>query len=104
MKEKLFRLKKGLQGIYFLECERNNKDSLFSFHTQKSWRPIKNYHSIGKKNRYLWHFVLLGKNVLFKESSPSTMVTRNPNWSTNILWYGTGYVKGKILSPLKCPA
>jgi hypothetical protein len=29
------------------------------------------------------------------------MVTRNPNWLTEILWYGIGYVKGKILSPLK---
>jgi len=28
------------------------------------------------------------------------MVTTNPNWSSEILWYGTGYVKGKILSPL----
>jgi hypothetical protein len=28
------------------------------------------------------------------------MVTRNPNWSIEILWYGTGYVKGKILHPL----
>jgi hypothetical protein len=34
MKEKLFRLKKGQQGIYFLECERNNKDNLSSFQTQ----------------------------------------------------------------------
>jgi len=41
------------------------------------------------------------KKVLFKESPPSIMVTRNPNWSTEILWFGTGYVKGKILSPLK---
>jgi hypothetical protein len=31
------------------------------------------------------------------------MVTRNPNWSTEILWYETGYAKGKILSPLKRP-
>ena len=34
LKEKLFRLKKGPQGIYFLECERNNKDGLSSFQTQ----------------------------------------------------------------------
>jgi hypothetical protein len=46
MKEKLFKLKKGLQGIYFSECERNNKDSLSSFQTQavkinKLWsRPM----------------------------------------------------------------
>jgi len=39
--------------------------------------------------------------VLFKELPPSIMVTRNPNWSTKILRYETGYVKGKILSPLK---
>ena len=38
-----------------------------------------------------------------KESPPSIMVTRNHNWSTYILWFGTGYVKGKILSPLKRP-
>jgi hypothetical protein len=49
----------------------------------------------------LWHLVLLGKKVLSKESPPSIMVTRNPNWSTEILWLGIGYVKGKILSPLK---
>jgi len=41
------------------------------------------------------------KTILFGESPPSIMVTRNPNWSTEILWFGTGYVKGKILSPLK---
>jgi len=57
-------------------------------------------HDYGKKKDF-WHLVLLGKRVLFKESSPSIMVTRNPNWSTEILWYGIGYVKEKILSPLK---
>jgi hypothetical protein len=41
------------------------------------------------------------EKILFKESPPSIMVTRNPNWSTEILWYGTDYVKEKILSPLK---
>ena len=45
-----------------------------------------------------------GEWSLFKESPPSIMVTRNPNWSIEILWFGTGYVKGKILSPLKRPA
>jgi hypothetical protein len=31
------------------------------------------------------------------------MVTRNPNWLAEILWYGTGYGKGKILSVnLRC--
>jgi hypothetical protein len=47
----------------------------------------------------IWFFK--GKNVLFKESPPSIMVSRNLNWSTEILWFGTGYVKWKILSPLK---
>jgi hypothetical protein len=32
------------------------------------------------------------------------MVTRNPNWSTEILWYETGYTKGKMLSPPKRPS
>jgi hypothetical protein len=31
-----------------------------------------------------------GKKVLFKESPPSIMVTRNPDWSAEILWCGTG--------------
>jgi len=29
------------------------------------------------------------------------MVTRNPNWSAEILQYESGYLKKKILSPLK---
>jgi len=45
-----------------------------------------------------------GEWSLFKESPPNIMVTRNPNWSIEILWFGTGYVKWKILSPLKRPA
>ena len=28
------------------------------------------------------------------------MITRNPNWSIEILWYETGYAKKKTLSPL----
>jgi hypothetical protein len=48
-----------------------------------------------------WRPVLLGENIMFMESPHSIMVTRNPNWSTEILWYEIGYVKGKILSPLK---
>jgi hypothetical protein len=51
----------------------------------------------------IWHLVLLREKVLFKESPPSIMVTRNPNWSIEILWYGTGYAKGKMLSPFKRP-
>jgi hypothetical protein len=53
-----------------------------------------------EKNRFLAS-CSFKKNILFEESPPSIMVTRNPNWSTEILWFGTGYVKGKILSPLK---
>jgi hypothetical protein len=56
-----------------------------------------------KKRIDIRHLVLLGENVLFKESSPSIMVTRNPNWSIEILWYETGYTKGKMLSPPKRP-
>jgi len=28
------------------------------------------------------------------------MVTRNPDWSAEILWYGTGYAKGRYYHPL----
>jgi len=56
-----------------------------------------------KKNRYLTS-CFLGENVLFKESPPNIMVTRNLDWSTEILWYKTVYVKWKILLPLKRPA
>jgi len=61
---------------------------------------LKKNHRLWKKNRFLASYSFR-ENVLFKESPPSIMVTRNPNWSTEILWYGTSYVKGKILSPLK---
>jgi len=54
----------------------------------------------GKRTSF-WYLVLLREKVLFKESPPSIMVTRNPNWSTEIPWLGIGYVKRKILSPLK---
>ena len=60
----------------------------------------KKYSRLWKKNRFLAS-CSFRKNVLFEESPPSIMVTRNPNWSTEILWFGTGYVKGKILAPLK---
>jgi hypothetical protein len=53
------------------------------------------------KRTDLWHLVFLGENILSKESPPSITVTRNPNWSSEILWLGIGYVKGKILSPFK---
>jgi len=45
----------------------------------------------------------LGEKVLFKESPPSIMVTKNLDRSTEILWYGTGYAKGMMLSPFKRP-
>jgi hypothetical protein len=32
----------------------------------------------GKRTDF-WYLVLLGKNVLFEESPPSIIVTRNPN-------------------------
>jgi len=53
------------------------------------------------KEMDFWHPIIWWGMILFKESPPSIMVTRNPNWSSEILWFGTGYVKGKILSPLK---
>ena len=31
------------------------------------------------------------------------MVTRNPNWLTKILWFGTGYAKGRCYHPLSVP-
>ena len=40
---------------------------------------------------------------MFKESPPNIMITRNPNWLTEILWYKTSYAKTKILSPFKRP-
>jgi len=61
---------------------------------------LKNNLDLWKKNRYLTS-CSFRENILFKESPPSIMVTRNLNWSIEILWFGTGYVKGKILSPLK---
>jgi hypothetical protein len=46
---------------------------------------------------------LEGKKVWFKELPSSVIIIRYPNWSTNIIWYETGYIKGKILSPIKHP-
>jgi hypothetical protein len=43
------------------------------------------------------------KKIWFKESLPSIIITRNPNYSTKILWYETDYAKEKILSPFKRP-
>jgi hypothetical protein len=50
---------------------------------------LKKIKDSGKRADF-WHLVLLRKMSFFKESPPSIMVTRNPNWSTEILWYGTG--------------
>ena len=57
-----------------------------------------------ENNKFLTSCFFGGKKVLFKESPPNIMVTRNFNQSTEILWYETGYAKVKILSPLKRPA
>jgi hypothetical protein len=62
---------------------------------------LKNYHG---KEQISGILFFNGEWSCFKESPPSIMVTRNHNWSTEILWFMTGYVKGKILSPLKHPA
>jgi hypothetical protein len=53
------------------------------------------------EKKQISNILFFGETVLFKELLLSIMVTRNPNWSTEILWYGTGYAKRKILSPLK---
>jgi hypothetical protein len=37
------------------------------------------------KRTDIWHLVLLREKILFEESPPSIMVTRNLNWSTEIL-------------------
>jgi hypothetical protein len=72
-----------------------------SCRTRHRGGPQKIIHLNYGKRTNIWHLVLLGEKVLFEESPPSIMVTRNPNWSTEILWFGTGYVKGKISAPLK---
>jgi len=69
-------------------------------HTRILRRLVKKL-SGSRKRTDIWHLVLLREKVLFKESPPSIMVTMNSNWSTKILRYETGYVKGKILSPFK---
>jgi hypothetical protein len=89
----------------FCFCFAVNDYFFFSFLSHPGCRTrhrggSKNYLRLRKKSRFLASCSFREK-VLFKESPPSIMVTRNPNWSTEILWYGTGYVKGKILSPLK---
>jgi hypothetical protein len=61
---------------------------------------LKNNLNLWKKNKYLAS-CSFRENVLFKESPPSIMVIKNLNWSIEILLFRTGYVKGKILSPLK---
>jgi hypothetical protein len=53
-----------------------------------------------RKRTDIWHLVLLGENVLFKESPPSIMVTRNPNWSTEILWWDWLRKKERCYHPL----
>lgn len=60
------------------------------------------------KNIYMertdfWHLVLLGKKVLSKESPPSIMVTRKPNWSFRDSKARDWLRKGKVLAPLVRP-
>jgi hypothetical protein len=83
---------------------RDHLSSFFNYrcHTWIARRLIKKKSWLRKKT-YIWHLVFLEENILFKESPPNIMVTRNPNWSTKILWYKICYVKGKTLSPTKRP-
>ena len=37
------------------------------------------------KKEQISDILFLGEKIQFKESPPSIMVTRNPNWSTKIL-------------------
>jgi len=83
----------------FLNFLKNNK----KYVTPDIAVALKIFLELWKKNKFLAS-CSLRKKILFKESPPSIMFTRNPNWSTEILWFGTGYVKGKILTPLKHPA
>jgi hypothetical protein len=49
------------------------------------------YHDDQLKNNLYWKknrnlaFCSLGEKLMFEESPPNIMVTRNPNWSTEIL-------------------
>jgi hypothetical protein len=62
----------------------NNPIIYYSCRTRYRGGP-KNNLSINRKRTDIWHLVLLGEKVLFEESPPSIMVTRNLNWSTEIL-------------------
>ena len=55
----------------------------------------RHHDDLKNQNKELIFDILLlnRKNVLFKELSHSIMVTRNPNSSTEILWYETGHAK-----------
>jgi hypothetical protein len=41
--------------------------------------------------------LFFGGTILFKELPPTIVITRNPNWSIETLWYGTGYAKKRRL-------
>jgi len=72
--------------------------NFFTFVAPDIAAALKIISDLWKKNRFLASGSFKRKkNVLFKESPPSIMVTKNPNWSTEILWFGTGYVKRKLL-------
>jgi len=46
---------------------------------------------IRKKKKKFLASCFFRKNILIKELPSCIMVTRNPNWSREILWYGTGW-------------
>ena len=82
-------------------CSYVGMDSLWDLSYRKSRWPFEN--KILKGKEQIYDIFFLWRMILFKESPSSIMVTMNPNWSTKILWYETGYVKRKILLLLKRP-
>jgi hypothetical protein len=75
------------QGVITLPHVNTNLQIADVFVAPDIAAALKN-HRMRKKNRFLAS-CSFRENVLFKESPPSIMITRNPNWSTEILWYGT---------------
>jgi len=99
---------RGENPFFFLpHCQFNSKRNIKQI-------PIEHCHTGHRDDRLkiiiwlekrtdIWHLVLLRKNILFKKSPLNIMVIENPNWSTKILCYMTGYVKGKMLLHSKHP-
>jgi hypothetical protein len=75
------------QGVITLPHVNTNLQIADAFVAPDIAAALKN-HRMRKKNRFLAS-CSFRENVLFKESPPSIMITRNPNWSTEILWYET---------------